>query len=276
MQAGKSARRADDRARDLDVQLGVVGPSEVERQGAGDAVERAGEDLDVVEARAAVGVSDQRAMNRRGTDEGSRVLDLWRWGSIVALSPADRKLSNRNPCRRSCRLPEPAVRPKHYAPRTAIAATSTTTTRQPKSQLLPHRESSSSDGTHLTDSGAALAPSTAIPTSWDILGAIARAYALARGHARAGVAAASDSSGSASRLSTAIRSARGDRRSSGASVGFDRWCWPLADPETLLPLSGIAEHDYGPGVLAYWSWSTRATISRRSTSSPAAHTRLEA
>lgn len=28
-------------------------------------------------------------------------------------------------------------------------------------------------------------------------------------------------------------------------VGFDRWCWPLADPKTLLPLSGIAEHDYG-------------------------------
>jgi DNA-binding CsgD family transcriptional regulator len=31
-------------------------------------------------------------------------------------------------------------------------------------------------------------------------------------------------------------------------VGFDRWCWPLADPETLVPLGGIAEHDYGPAV----------------------------
>jgi DNA-binding CsgD family transcriptional regulator len=31
-------------------------------------------------------------------------------------------------------------------------------------------------------------------------------------------------------------------------IGFDRWCWPLADPETLLPSGGIAEHDYGPGV----------------------------
>jgi DNA-binding CsgD family transcriptional regulator len=31
-------------------------------------------------------------------------------------------------------------------------------------------------------------------------------------------------------------------------LGFDRWCWPLADPETLLPSSGIAEHDFGPGV----------------------------
>jgi len=31
-------------------------------------------------------------------------------------------------------------------------------------------------------------------------------------------------------------------------IGFDRWCWPLADPETLLPLSGLAEHDFGPGV----------------------------
>ena len=31
-------------------------------------------------------------------------------------------------------------------------------------------------------------------------------------------------------------------------IGFDRWCWPLADPETLLPSSGIAQHDFGPGV----------------------------
>jgi DNA-binding CsgD family transcriptional regulator len=29
-------------------------------------------------------------------------------------------------------------------------------------------------------------------------------------------------------------------------IGFDRWCWPLADPTTLLPLAGVAEHDYGP------------------------------
>jgi DNA-binding CsgD family transcriptional regulator len=32
------------------------------------------------------------------------------------------------------------------------------------------------------------------------------------------------------------------------SVGFDRWCWPLADPETLVPSSGLAEHNYGPQV----------------------------
>lgn len=31
-------------------------------------------------------------------------------------------------------------------------------------------------------------------------------------------------------------------------IGFDRWCCPLADPDTLVPLSGLAEHDYGPGV----------------------------
>ena len=31
-------------------------------------------------------------------------------------------------------------------------------------------------------------------------------------------------------------------------IRFDRWCWPLADPETLIPLSGVAEHDYGPGL----------------------------
>lgn len=31
-------------------------------------------------------------------------------------------------------------------------------------------------------------------------------------------------------------------------IGFERWCWPFADPRTLIPLSGIAEHDYGPGL----------------------------
>jgi DNA-binding CsgD family transcriptional regulator len=31
-------------------------------------------------------------------------------------------------------------------------------------------------------------------------------------------------------------------------IGFDRWCWPLADPDSLLPCSGLAEHDYGPAV----------------------------
>ena len=31
-------------------------------------------------------------------------------------------------------------------------------------------------------------------------------------------------------------------------IGFDRWCWPLADPDTLLPNSGLAEHDFGPRV----------------------------
>ena len=32
------------------------------------------------------------------------------------------------------------------------------------------------------------------------------------------------------------------------AVGFERWAWPLADPETQIPLAGIAEHDYGPAV----------------------------
>jgi DNA-binding CsgD family transcriptional regulator len=41
------------------------------------------------------------------------------------------------------------------------------------------------------------------------------------------------------------REAIGDLR---RVIGFDRWCWPLADPETLLPLDALAEHDFGPGV----------------------------
>jgi DNA-binding CsgD family transcriptional regulator len=32
------------------------------------------------------------------------------------------------------------------------------------------------------------------------------------------------------------------------TVGFDRWCWPLADPQTLVTSSGLAEHNYGPSV----------------------------
>ncbi len=31
-------------------------------------------------------------------------------------------------------------------------------------------------------------------------------------------------------------------------IGFDRWCWPLADPKTLLACSGLALHDFGPQV----------------------------
>ena len=32
-------------------------------------------------------------------------------------------------------------------------------------------------------------------------------------------------------------------------IGFDRWCWPLADPNTLIPCGGgMAELDFGPAV----------------------------
>jgi hypothetical protein len=36
-------------------------------------------------------------------------------------------------------------------------------------------------------------------------------------------------------------------------IGFDRWCWPVADPDALIPLGAVAEHDFGaqvPRVLA--------------------------
>jgi DNA-binding CsgD family transcriptional regulator len=32
------------------------------------------------------------------------------------------------------------------------------------------------------------------------------------------------------------------------TIGFDRWCWPLADPDTLVTSSGLAEHNFGPSV----------------------------
>jgi DNA-binding CsgD family transcriptional regulator len=33
-----------------------------------------------------------------------------------------------------------------------------------------------------------------------------------------------------------------------AVIGFDRWCWPFCDPESRVPTSGAALHDYGPAV----------------------------
>jgi DNA-binding CsgD family transcriptional regulator len=32
------------------------------------------------------------------------------------------------------------------------------------------------------------------------------------------------------------------------AIGFTRWCWPVADPDALIPLGAVAEHDFGPQV----------------------------
>jgi len=54
------------------------------------------------------------------------------------------------------------------------------------------------------------------------------------------------------RLSASSRDSESIRREAivalQQTVGFDRWCWPIADPETLLPGGGVADHDYGRGV----------------------------
>jgi DNA-binding CsgD family transcriptional regulator len=54
------------------------------------------------------------------------------------------------------------------------------------------------------------------------------------------------------RLSESVLDSESIRREAIArlqrTVGFERWCWPIADPETLLPGGGIADHDYGRGV----------------------------
>ena len=54
-------------------------------------------------------------------------------------------------------------------------------------------------------------------------------------------------------------------------IGFDRWCWPLGDPETLVPGVGIADHDYGPGLpraleleFGGRDFTTKDAIARRS------------
>jgi DNA-binding CsgD family transcriptional regulator len=31
-------------------------------------------------------------------------------------------------------------------------------------------------------------------------------------------------------------------------IGFDRWCWPVGDPDTLIPLGAATELDFGPAV----------------------------
>jgi DNA-binding CsgD family transcriptional regulator len=31
-------------------------------------------------------------------------------------------------------------------------------------------------------------------------------------------------------------------------IGFHRWCWPVADPDTLIPLGAAIELDFGPAV----------------------------
>jgi DNA-binding CsgD family transcriptional regulator len=35
------------------------------------------------------------------------------------------------------------------------------------------------------------------------------------------------------------------------AIGFDRWCFVRADPEALVPLTGLAEHDYGPALARF-------------------------
>jgi DNA-binding CsgD family transcriptional regulator len=55
------------------------------------------------------------------------------------------------------------------------------------------------------------------------------------------------------------------------TIGFDRWCWPLADPDTLVTSSGLAEHNFGPSVprsleLEYSSdaFAAKPVLARRS------------
>ena len=32
------------------------------------------------------------------------------------------------------------------------------------------------------------------------------------------------------------------------AIGFERWCWPLTDPDTGLAMSGIGEFDFAPSL----------------------------
>src|SRR5690242_11017395 len=43
----------------------------------------------------------------------------------------------------------------------------------------------------------------------------------------------------------ARRAAIGELR---RAVGFERWCWPLSDPDSALSVSGLGEVDFGPAL----------------------------
>src|SRR6266576_3928806 len=69
VEAGKIARRADDRCSGVGGQGRVVRSVEVEGHSSADAVHGSAEYLDVVEGRASVGMDDQGALDRRGAAE---------------------------------------------------------------------------------------------------------------------------------------------------------------------------------------------------------------
>ncbi len=86
----------------------------------------------------------------------------------------------------------------------------------------------------------------AIPRSWDLLSVrvYSRGVATERQRSRCRERL--------QRLSDSTQDCESIQREAIAHLqrvlGFDRWCWPFADPDTLLPLSGVAEHDYGPNL----------------------------
>src|SRR5262245_45577657 len=87
----------------------------------------------------------------------------------------------------------------------------------------------------------------AIPPTWDIRGL--RAQVWSRGGQRPRPRPMPRAPRTAQRVEprwrVAPREAIAELR---AVIGFDRWCWPLSDPDALVPLAGAAEHDYGPAV----------------------------
>jgi DNA-binding CsgD family transcriptional regulator len=86
----------------------------------------------------------------------------------------------------------------------------------------------------------------AIPTSWDFVATVVSLAVVATERERARCRERLE------RVSESSLDCESIRREAIAElqgiIGFDRWCWPLADPETLLPGSGLAEHDFGPAV----------------------------
>src|SRR5689334_14991304 len=47
------------------------------------------------------------------------------------------------------------------------------------------------------------------------------------------------------------------------AVGFDRWCWPLTDPDSGLSVSGIGEFDFGPSLPRMVALEERGDVTRK-------------
>src|SRR5919112_1392261 len=47
------------------------------------------------------------------------------------------------------------------------------------------------------------------------------------------------------------------------AVGFERWCWPLTDPDSGLSVSGIGEFDFWPSLALMVALEEQGDVTRK-------------